>query len=451
MCGIVGAMSCVLSKNESDAFRDLLNVASLRGRDGSGVIIAAENPKRRFGPPDVRTLKSRLISGWLAYSEDLDKLLNQNVVIAVGHARWPTKGGNEVKAIHPHRSGHIVGVHNGTMWEVCDKKIEDGQSDSALLIKSIAEKGIEETWKTSSGAAAIVWIDEKEQTINFIRNSGRPLMFRNYGWQRNISTMFWASETEMLNFVLPRHFHGTNYWTTFLPENVHFAYPLEPENVIRPCRSEKIERPIVRTSATNIPYEEWWARNEVDPNEDVIVPFKDIAPRFIHSETASQRTAQERAAAAKTRLAEKVDQARKERIEKEKRLGIGPVTTQDGVETGEAKRHSPSAPPFHMHGRAGQSALFPDAVINLPDQSEHTARLQKILNDDIPDFGASREFASLSGHRCCWCGDLAGAGDKVFPIYNTDMGAKEFLCVDCVRNPDTQDFLSKDQTHVIVT
>jgi predicted glutamine amidotransferase len=457
MCGIVGAMSSILSDAEKDAFKSLLNIASFRGRDGSGVATVSDTPYRK-ATADVRTLKSKLISSWLAYSPELEELMKKPTAIAVGHARWPTKGGVDLKSVHPHRSKHIVGVHNGTMFDICGEKVGDKQSDSAMFFDAIAEKGIEEAWKTSYGAAALVFIDEEQQTINFIRNSGRPLHFRHYGWQKNTSTMYWASEPQMLDFVMPRHFHTQNHWGTYLPENILFTYPLDVKHSIRPLRTQKMEKPRVISPPTNphISYDPadaaWWELHGVDPSEDVDVPFerggkfiKNVTPRHLNSvsEIAS------RADLARRRMAERMAERK----------------TEEAAES----RHNPPAPPFHMSGRdvskgtnncigvdaAGNEVFADTKGKNLPAIRDQLAfpdmvtKKLRELNDDISDIGRIEIFA---GRKCCWCGTPACSGDKVTPIYGSDLGDKEFICVDCVRNPSVIDsgFLNNNPEPIIV-
>lgn len=423
-------MSSLLNEAEKSCFRDLLNIASFRGREGSGVIMSGSATHKK-PKPVVKTLKSKLISSWLAYSPDLDDMMRGDQSIAIGHARWPTKGGNDLKSIHPHRAKHIVGVHNGTMYDVAGKKVDDKQSDSALLFEAIADKGIEEAWKTSSGAAALVWIDENEQTLNFIRNSGRPLMFRNFGWQRNISTLYWASEAGMLSFVVPRHFQGTNHWDTYLPENTLYSYPMDVETVMRPDRTQKIEKPPVvlpayQHSGYTAPHadKDWWDKAHGTSGLDDDIPFRG---RF--NGDAPRSTVLDRAEGARRRLAERVAEQKTLRAAKDK-----------PEKQGEARI---PAPPFHLNNRSPSARQ--DLVVRDSRAFPH------LVEDELKKISTPGPIHA--GKSCCWCGDLAHQGEKVVPIYGSDLGDKEFLCVDCTRNPDViaSGFLNGNPESIIVS
>lgn len=399
MCGIVGAMSSILSVPEKETFQGLLNIASFRGRDGSGVVLVGDTSKKK-PTPAIRSLKSKLISGHLAYSAEVEALLSKGTTVAIGHARWPTKGGNDAKNLHPHRSDHIVGVHNGTMYDVCGQKIPDNASDSALFFQAIAEKGIEEAWKTSSGAACLVYIDEKEQTVNFIRNGQRPMMFRNYGWNKNISTLFWASESSMLDFVCSRTMASTNHWNTYLPADTVFVYPLDPDNPITPTKTIDLKKPVVSTYVT--PY-----RHVTEGDwEDVDVPFRQGRFVGIDSHSRNNMDPVARADAARKRLAERVADM------KTRRLAGG---TAAGT----------SVPTFSTTG----TALIPIETV-----FEKEVKRQLDLDDGIPDF--LRRKTVPAGKKCCWCGDPAEVGSNITPVYGSDIGSEEFLCTDCVKNPD---------------
>lgn len=212
MCGICGTVSRVLTQGEIKAFETLMTLSTLRGVNGAGVI--GREPSLKAKPFAFKTVHS-----WpqLIQSDQYTRIKTPPAFL-IGHCRWPTVGGYEIQDVHPHRSGHILGVHNGTMDIVDGKKVA-GESDSLLLISSIATKGIKETIKNSKGAYVIVWYDTQEKTINFIRNKERPLSFC---YTDNGSTLFWASEQDMLTFALRREkqHKDATYYT--LPENQHW-------------------------------------------------------------------------------------------------------------------------------------------------------------------------------------------------------------------------------------
>jgi glucosamine 6-phosphate synthetase-like amidotransferase/phosphosugar isomerase protein len=93
---------------------------------------------------------------------------------AVGHNRSATKGKINAECTHPFRENHITLVHNGTLTS--HKELHPNyEVDSRAICHNIAQEGYEETLKKLDGAFALIWFNSKEKTLNFCRNSQRPL------------------------------------------------------------------------------------------------------------------------------------------------------------------------------------------------------------------------------------------------------------------------------------
>jgi hypothetical protein len=394
-------MSSTIAFGEENIFKDLFNISSLRGFEGAGVIVSQREVLK--ASPVIRTLKTTQIAGALAYSEKLAELLKPRCNIIAGHARWPTKGGTELAAAHPHRFGHIIGVHNGTMHKVAGEDVKD-RSDSALLFESFEKIGVEETIKTSDGAYALVWVDEKEQTINFLRNGQRTLYFKNVGWSKNINTLVWASESEMMDFVFKRNYRGNNTWDTYLPVDTWFKYPLDVKHLIQPVEVKTDVKPAPKVYAMgeyrghygggrryrsgvfngddqgidDIP----WMR--ADQN---VLPLPRPGMTLKQQERLAKRVAKEEA-------------ARQRRLEQFRAVNA----KQLGLD-----------PPFDIEDQLRDLAHEPGLAI-----------------------------AKLEGKECAWCGSVACVGDTVFPTASRNRD--EFLCVDCSRNPDCQMWISETKS-----
>lgn len=224
MCGIAGVLSSQLSDKEKAVFEDLLTVSTLRGKWGSGVVCTTKGKKSKS--EIVRTQHS---AAYLIVTKEYNRIVHSggNKSCLIGHARWPTKGGNEIKNVHPHRYEHIIGVHNGTLSEVGDEAIAKDESDSALLFETLAKEGPQKLINGMTGAYAITWIDEKTKTLNFMRNYERPLWFAYVGLiRREAKTLFWASERCFLDLVLPRHYGSAGYICEELQTNKLMTFPL---------------------------------------------------------------------------------------------------------------------------------------------------------------------------------------------------------------------------------
>lgn len=240
MCGIVGVTTGMLSSREAEIFEDLMVVSNLRGATGAGVAGIAESGTHYH----CKTIHDGIaIQRSKAYNQMTSFVGVNKCNTLIGHTRAPTRGGTEITAVHPHTSedNRIIGVHNGTMNSVAGQTLTWKDSDSKALIQSIATQGIRKTIETSSGAYAIVWYDSDERTLNFIRNSQRPLWFAKVAGGY---TMYWASERAFLELVLRRKSFASQSITYIeLPENTHVTFDLTKRGEIAPVREETI-RPI---------------------------------------------------------------------------------------------------------------------------------------------------------------------------------------------------------------
>lgn len=193
MCGLVG-MAGWIGQNESKMFRFMLEVDVVRGRDSTGVTWVDNQwgvtTEKDVGPPqnlwDFNN-KSKFNS---------DGLFKFGYRVVIGHNRAATIGKVTQENAHPFTFGSVTGAHNGTLYDWSDLEgYKELDVDSKGLINTIDLKGIEHTWKNFTGAAALTWYDEKDQTINLIRNEERPLC---WAQTTDEKTLFWASEPWMI-------------------------------------------------------------------------------------------------------------------------------------------------------------------------------------------------------------------------------------------------------------
>lgn len=239
MCGIVGAASSYLSLSEVSTFEDLMCVSNLRGKQGAGCIVVTEGGKKVH---NVKTPGSGL--DVLRMESYLKNVVNKGPQILVGHTRWPTKGGNEITNVHPHHfPGQLAGVHNGTLRKVRDQYLTGDQSDSNAFYKHVTEVGLKEALKQADGAYALVYVDYTTGTLNFIRNSQRPLFFALVAWGSAGRTAYWASEEGMLRFVLDRR--KVKYEIVELPTNELWTLDV---NMRKPFEVTKNFVPFVQTT-----------------------------------------------------------------------------------------------------------------------------------------------------------------------------------------------------------
>lgn len=467
MCGLSGAMSSSLSDGERDIFRDLFNISSLRGVEGCGVIVAQKEPNKAI---NVERIRSPHVSGVLAYSSELLAATKPPINLLVGHARWPTKGGKDREALHPHRSNHICGVHNGTLHRVAGELVKDGESDSAKLYESIAKIGVKETIKNTDGAYALVWVDEQDQTINFLRNSQRTLHFTNIGWQNNISTVFWSSEREMLQLIMGRSYKGTNTWDTYLPVDKHFKYPLKVEHRIVPVEVTELKpAPKVYPVTTmgfrgrgyydDLNWEDAKTWRDYDDDIHGACPFEadkkpvgqDAVERIIGAAKPVIRPGEILALRsiepALKKLQAEIDEARENWSQKKSKNSskkyMRLIQKRSAMIDTAIKKVTKDEPKREVLRLPAPTFRDADQTPHTVDQSPNTVfKPNGDLNDNVEDLfqGRGNHYA---GSCCSWCGSPVDVGEKVYPLDYSDLGGdKEFVCYDCgTNNADCKTFL----------
>lgn len=205
MCGLVGVVaksSNGFFKYQCEMFHELLYVDNFRGDDSTGVFMVdrwgdLELIKEASASPDFIRTKS--------FHTMMANTLSRGRAI-IGHNRKATKGEIIDANAHPFVvDNKIVLVHNGTLYGDYKKLAGEGNDvdvDSHAIAHVIHQKGdnVEEAIQEINGAFALIWFDMEKQTLNFLRNSQRPLHYieTNNEW-------VWASEKNMLDWMVSRH------------------------------------------------------------------------------------------------------------------------------------------------------------------------------------------------------------------------------------------------------
>jgi predicted glutamine amidotransferase len=196
MCGIVGVMADGTLKSFK-AFADLLQVDVIRGPHSTGVAAVTQRSvvvhKSLDTPTDLlcRTTFERKIEN--------KKLQN---FAYLGHNRLATKGQINRRNAHPFQHGHITGMHNGTLYKDIVTKGKTFGTDSEGIIYAISKRGIDAVWEELDGAAALMYWDNRDKTLNIITNGRRPLSF---AASKDAKMVLFASEGWMVTGVAGRH------------------------------------------------------------------------------------------------------------------------------------------------------------------------------------------------------------------------------------------------------
>lgn len=174
-------------------FTEMLFADQLRGSDGTGIMY---NNKDK-----IKVLKGAIASSDFVNNQNYDKAAEEIVqkgTFVVGHNRSATKGKLSHENTHPFREGPITLVHNGTLHY--HQNLADTEVDSHAICVSIAKIGYKETLKKINGAFALIWTDSRNKTINFVRNSQRPLFIVETGF-----LFILVSEKGLAEWILDRN------------------------------------------------------------------------------------------------------------------------------------------------------------------------------------------------------------------------------------------------------
>lgn len=202
MCGLVG-MAGSISAKEEKMFRDMLICNAIRGLDSAGVAFVGVQPSATAVTEKVTGSSQNLWEWGMSDLMTQRGIAKQRQKVMIGHNRAATYGLVNDENAHPFNFDHITGVHNGSLTHWTDLEgYADFDVDSMAIFKTIADKGIDHCWKNFYGAAALVWWDESDDSLNLIHNSQRPLFV---AWSEDEKTIFWSSEDWIIDGLADKH------------------------------------------------------------------------------------------------------------------------------------------------------------------------------------------------------------------------------------------------------
>lgn len=255
MCGIVGVFGQIGVPLEN-VFSDLLIFDQVRGFDSTGVCIV---PKIN---PNPNVLKGVVNPAWLLGSKEYAEVTKTSLLSMLGHNRAATKGTVEQKNAHPFTHGHITGVHNGTATSVSSLlDHEKFTVDSDNIYYHLSQKGPEDLWKNFYGAAALVWWDNKQKSLQFLRNYQRPLCM---AITENENAVIYASEAEMLRCAADRRKVKIGEIVEVTPNNLYtLTFTTKVEIETKDCPAYSYTYTGTRTSYSygNEDYDRNWRWN----------------------------------------------------------------------------------------------------------------------------------------------------------------------------------------------
>lgn len=201
MCGLVGVIGTI-NHREKQAFKWLLHFDATRGEHSTGVLaVAPDNTTQVF--------KELGTSGFLyqKFEKEFPKgVYDKPVKVLLGHNRFATQGEVIAENAHPFEFENVIGAHNGTVVEWSTRKLhmsDKFQIDSQKIYSQLNfDQDVQKLWEhledSQNSAASLSYWDKRDASLNFVRNSQRPMYF---AVTKDQQTMFWASEKWMLQIA----------------------------------------------------------------------------------------------------------------------------------------------------------------------------------------------------------------------------------------------------------
>lgn len=197
MCGLVGLAGNIGFKEEK-VFKTMLMLDVLRGKHSTGVASMHVNAgKMAFG-----VVKDSVNAVEFVDTQPFTSLMAKKHYALLGHNRYATRGAIIPENSHPFEFEHLIGAHNGSL--VSQYQLHNQAQyavDSQALYSEFNENGAAEGWGKVNGAAALTWIDKRDNSVNFLRNKDRPLFFT---FLNKGETIIWASEPWMIHVACGR-------------------------------------------------------------------------------------------------------------------------------------------------------------------------------------------------------------------------------------------------------
>lgn len=200
MCGLAGMMGPGITMTLREAYKELLYVSALRGREGTGVLAVNTRAK-----PEVRRIFKTVSepNEFLRVHDGKSGFLSSTMFdIFMGHCRWPTMGRVALANVHPFETERFIGAHNGTLESIAFR--DQKKTDSQMMFEAMEKKGIVPVLETlRSWDAYAVSIYEKDKKKLYLANNGRrPLAV---AVLKRYDAIVWASEYLMLHMILRRN------------------------------------------------------------------------------------------------------------------------------------------------------------------------------------------------------------------------------------------------------
>ena len=212
MCGIVGFITKPLAPGAGEWertraalrgrwFKQALLFDTVRGEHSTGVMGRSEGNYVWYknAVPGYEFVNDKeFLAEYIAQAATFD--------VMIGHNRAATVGDVNTDNAHPFEHGDVTLVHNGTLDDLGPMEFQQDniEVDSSLIAYNLSMASPEDAGKVLSnldGAYALVWMDQRDDSVNIVRNGRRPL---HVATTHADDTLYLMSEGRMLDWTLDR-------------------------------------------------------------------------------------------------------------------------------------------------------------------------------------------------------------------------------------------------------
>ena len=239
MCGLIGVTGNIFHK-DLKFVKQALIADHFRGVHSVGLAAVKRDEvatrKMAINPIDFLDLTS------------VKSMMTMQAIAFIGHNRHATQGAVNNNNAHPFTHGDITLAHNGTLTNKHalerDFQAPKFDTDSELVCWLIDNYELSAVIPALEGAFALTWWDDRDKSMNIIRNSERPLHVAGVG-----CNVYWASEKKMLEWLLDRNEISTKDTMVYQPKvGMHLCFKYANNKMDLQTQEYTVaKKPITRT------------------------------------------------------------------------------------------------------------------------------------------------------------------------------------------------------------